>query len=95
MGIWQYKMHCISIIISELNKVIAVLVSMNPEQEIVLNTINKVGDNKYSYLNHLHPEIQKYYVQLFLDGHYSQSIEVAVKTVNKYIKKKVGSSLVP
>jgi uncharacterized protein (TIGR02391 family) len=93
-GIISYQMHSISITISELNKVIALLVSMNPEQEIVLNTVNKVGDNKYSYLNHLHPEIKKYCVQLFLDGHYSQSIEAAVKTVNGYIKKKVGSSLV-
>jgi uncharacterized protein (TIGR02391 family) len=92
-GIEIYQIDYISNTISELNKVIALLVSMNPEQEIVLNTVNKVGDNKYSYLNHLHPEIQKYCVQLFLDSHYSQSIEAAVKTVNRYIKKKVGSSL--
>jgi len=51
---------------------------------------NKIDINKddliIQYLDNLHPIIIKSSKQLYLDGHYQNSIEEAIKAINQYIR---------
>jgi uncharacterized protein (TIGR02391 family) len=80
-------------IIPLINLFIGKLSSMDQEQEIIIN--NNIIDNKinhimFHYLDFLHPKIKEASNQLFLDGHYHQAIEAAIKAINQYIRDKTG-----
>jgi len=55
---------------------------------------NKIDINKddliIQYLDNLHPIIIKSSKQLYLDQHYQNSIEEAIKAINQYIRDKTG-----
>lgn len=80
-------------IIPLINLFIGKLSSMDQDQEIIINnniTDNKTNDIMFNYLDCLHPKIKEASNQLFLDGHYHQAIEAAIKAINQYIRDKTG-----
>jgi uncharacterized protein (TIGR02391 family) len=80
-------------IIPLINLFIGKLSSMDQDQEIIINNNNidnKPNDIMLNYLDLLHPKIKEASNQLFLDGHYHQAIEAAIKAINQYIRDKTG-----
>ncbi|AFZ55966.1 TIGR02391 family protein [Anabaena cylindrica FACHB-243] len=85
-------------ICSKLEKIISVLESEYPNNDLISNLnyeiqANTVDDLINSYLNYLHLEIQNASSKLYLDGYYHQSIEAAIKAINQYIRDKTGLTL--
>lgn len=86
-------------VISELDKIIGQLESMNPEDDISEDKLKQIKPGiEYdrivlAYLEKLHPYIYESCSNLFIDGHYTQAIEESVKAVYEYIRRKTNLDL--
>ena len=93
------KAHSINSVISELDKIIGHLESLDPEDDIPEDSSKPIKPGMeydkvvLAYLDRLHPYIKKSCSELFLDSHYTQAIEEAVKAVFEYIRKKTKLKL--
>ena len=83
-------------VISELDKIIGQLESMNPDDDIPVDNSKQIKPGiEYDrvilgYLEKLHPYIYESCSNLFIDGHYTQAIEESVKAVYEYIRRKTN-----
>jgi len=86
-------------VISELDKIIGSLNSMDPEDDIPKDKSKQIKPGiEYDrvilgYLEKLHPYIYKSCSKLFEDGYYTHVIEESVKAVFEYIRRKTGLKL--
>ncbi|MEA5516605.1 TIGR02391 family protein [Nodularia sp. UHCC 0506] len=80
------------LVVSKLNQIIGYLKTIPLEEVLPFlhNNYRDLGDSMENYLNFLHPVIQNSSVKLFLDTHYSESVEAASKAINQYIRDKTG-----
>lgn len=88
------KGSSIDSVISELDIIIGQLESLDPEDDIPEDSSKPIKPGMeydkvvLAYLDRLHPYINESCSELFLDSHYTQAIEEAVKAVFEYIRKK-------
>ena len=83
-------------VISEIDKIIGRLESMNPDDDIPVDNSKQIKPGIdydrviLGYLEKLHPYIYESCSNLFIDGHYTQAIEESIKAVYEYIRRKTN-----
>lgn len=85
-------------VIDALNQILGKLDKLDPEDNVPENVDQPIkpgtGLDKLmlAYLPHFHPYIVKGCNDLFVDGHYAEAVEEAVKAVMQYIRENTGLS---
>jgi uncharacterized protein (TIGR02391 family) len=92
----QIKGQSLDYVIDALNQILGKLDNLDPDDNVPEDVDQPIRpgiglDNlMQAYLPHLHPYIVKGCNDLFIDGHYAEAIEEAIKAVLQYIREKTS-----